>query len=188
MQRVMGVWIPDWPLQRLVLERPELHGRTVVIYEATPQGGLKVVAATGALGAAMQPITGIYPGMPLAEAAALVAHASAARESALPLDEPHLEPADPDADLVALTQLADGCHCFSPIVGLEDSPQPDCLLLDITGLAHLFGGEERLAAEVVRWFTARVGRARGYCRHDRRGVGRGACGPSPCPLPDANEF
>ncbi len=81
-QRVMCVWIPDWPLQRLVLERPELHRRTVVIYEATPQGGLKVVAATGALGASMQPIAGIYPGMPLAEAAALVAHAGENRESA----------------------------------------------------------------------------------------------------------
>jgi protein ImuB len=48
---------------------------------------------------------------------------------------------------------------FSPIVGIEPTEAacgfiaPESLLLDITGLAHLFGGEAALAAEIFRDFT-----------------------------------
>jgi hypothetical protein len=150
MQRAMCIWIPDWPLQRLALERADLHDRMVVLYEASSQGGLKVVAATAALGRdnhAVNFTAGIYPGMPLAEAAALVA----AQRST----EPHLEPADPEGDLLALAQLAEWCGRFSPITGVEDAPRPDCLLLDVTGLASLFGGERALAEEVVHAFAKR---------------------------------
>ncbi|MEX2141930.1 MAG: DUF6504 family protein [Pirellulales bacterium] len=155
-KRVMCIWIPDWPLQRLALERADLHGRTVVLYEASPQGGLKVVAATAALGVGndgVNFIAGIYPGMPLAEAAALVV-----AQQAVPSEhfvESHLEPADPEADLLALAQLAEWCGRFSPITGVEEAPRPDCLLLDITGLAALFGGERALAKEVVHAFAGR---------------------------------
>ena len=41
---------------------------------------------------------------------------------------------------------------FSPILGLEPT-DPQSLLLDITGLAHLFGGESGLAGEIVRDFV-----------------------------------
>jgi protein ImuB len=173
----MCILIPDWPVQRLALARPELHGRAVVLYEASPQGGLKVVAAASALGLgdhAAEVTAGIYPDMPLAEAAALLAHAQAATSVGnalrgvpeLPKDiaalnktaissEPHLEPADPDADYMGLVQLAEWCQRFSPITGVEDAPRPDCLLLDVGGLGHLFGGEAALAEEVHRAFAAR---------------------------------
>lgn len=153
MQRVLCLWIRDWPLQRLAIDRPELHGRAVVLYEASPQGGLKVVATSGGLGASDQaagPITSIYPGMPLTEAVALIASAQKTGST-----EPHLEPADPQADRLALEQLAEWCHCFSPIAGLEDALRPDCLLLDVTGLASLFGGERALAEKVVHAFADR---------------------------------
>jgi protein ImuB len=170
----MCIWIVEWPIQRLALARPDLHGRTVVIYEAMPQGGLKVVAATAALGkrateAEPAAIAGIYPGMPLAEATALIAHAQQMAlqslgkrhgQTSLPVPpdrqfDPHLEPADPEADRLALEQLAEWSQRFSPIVGIEDAPRPDCLLLDVTGLAHLFGGEPKLAEQVVRAFVER---------------------------------
>ena len=65
---------------------------------------------------------------------------------------------DPLADRTALLKLAGWCEQFGPIVGIEE---PDNLLIDITGLGPLFGGEERLAEQVVRAFqrlglTARV--------------------------------
>lgn len=60
----------------------------------------------------------------------------------------------------ALRELATWCEQFSPIVGLEDSPTPACLLLDVTGTAALFGGEQALLAEVEQRLAARGFRAR----------------------------
>jgi len=63
--------------------------------------------------------------------------------------------ADPAADLEALRALAAWCQRFGPIVGIEQGGAPECLLLDVTGLAHLFDGEDALAAAVVRQFARR---------------------------------
>jgi hypothetical protein len=52
----------------------------------------------------------------------------------------------------ALKKLALWCERFSPTVALDESEAFDTLLLDITGLAHLFGGEAALADHVVREF------------------------------------
>ncbi|MGD9644103.1 MAG: DNA polymerase Y family protein [Pirellulales bacterium] len=68
---------------------------------------------------------------------------------------PHLELHDPAADRLALEALAEWCQQFSPSVGLEESEQPASLLLDVSGLGHLFGGEEALARRVVRAFAER---------------------------------
>lgn len=46
--------------------------------------------------------------------------------------------AEPEADAEALTALADWCVRFSPAVAVD---APDGLFLDITGVAHLWGGE-----------------------------------------------
>jgi len=68
---------------------------------------------------------------------------------------------DPLGDRQALEALAARCGRFSPVVGLEESADPAALLLDITGVAHLFGGEAALARKIVDDFarqglTARV--------------------------------
>jgi len=57
--------------------------------------------------------------------------------------------ADPSADLSALRKLARWCRRYSPLVGVGESDVPDSLLLDVGGSAHLFGGEESLARQVV---------------------------------------
>jgi len=62
---------------------------------------------------------------------------------------------DPIADREALETLAEHCGRFSPVVAVEDSPRPDSLLLDITGVARLFGSETALAEEIVNDFTRR---------------------------------
>ena len=58
----------------------------------------------------------------------------------------------PGDDMQALQELAVRCQRFSPVVGIEG---PDSLLLDLTGCAHLFGGEFELSRQVQRSFGRR---------------------------------
>jgi protein ImuB len=48
-----------------------------------------------------------------------------------------------------LAELAEWCGQFSPLVGFEPSPDSTSLLLDITGLGHLFGGEDAIVEKIV---------------------------------------
>lgn len=92
---------------------------------------------------------GIKAGMRLAEATAL--------------SNAQVRDHDPQEDLETLCHLAEQAQQFSPIVGLEQLEkkmwagrtlhQPECLLLDVTGLANLFGGEEQLLSEVCQWLN-----------------------------------
>ena len=73
---------------------------------------------------------------------------------------PDLDIADHDeaADLHLLARLADWCARFSPLVALDG----DGLVLDITGVPHLFGGEEAMLADLTGrirqlGFTLRAG-------------------------------
>ena len=91
MKRVLCIWLPDWPIQRIA---------------ALGEGGGRKEKEEG-------------------------------------------------ADREALEALAEWCERFSPIVGLEDSAAPESLLLDITGLAHLFDGEALLAEEIIHDFARR---------------------------------
>ena len=54
--------------------------------------------------------------------------------------------ADSEADRRTLLAIADWCDRYTPLVGLDP---PDGLLLDITGCAHLFGGEAAMARDLV---------------------------------------
>jgi protein ImuB len=80
---------------------------------------------------------GLVPGLSLADARARV---------------PDLETieADPLADARWLEALADMADRYTPLVALDP---PDGLTLDITGAAHLFGGEAAMAADA----EARIG-------------------------------
>nr|WP_281281735.1 DNA polymerase Y family protein [Rhizobium rosettiformans] len=59
--------------------------------------------------------------------------------------------ADPAADRALLKAIADWCDRYTPLVALDGE---DGLMLDITGCAHLFGGEERLIRDVDHRLTA----------------------------------
>lgn len=60
-------------------------------------------------------------------------------------------PADPVADAVALRRLALWCLRYTPLVASWDEASgADGLFLDITGCAHLFGGEAQLLADLAR--------------------------------------
>ena len=55
--------------------------------------------------------------------------------------------ADPEADRILLAAIADWCDRYTPLVGLDP---PDGVILDITGCAHLFGGETAFCADIVQ--------------------------------------
>jgi protein ImuB len=59
--------------------------------------------------------------------------------------------ADPLADRHLLEAVAAWCDRYTPLVGVQP---PDGLILDISGCAHLFGGEAALCHDLVRRLNA----------------------------------
>ena len=60
-------------------------------------------------------------------------------------------PADPAGDQALLQKLAKWVQRWSPLVEIDDE---DSLRLDVTGVAHLFGGEAALVQDVITRFAA----------------------------------
>ena len=58
-------------------------------------------------------------------------------------------PADADADRRLLVAIADWCDRYTPLVALD---APDGLFLDISGCAHLFGGEQGMLSDLLARF------------------------------------
>jgi protein ImuB len=75
---------------------------------------------------------GIFPGQPLADARTLAPGLATVD-------------ADPAGDLETLGRLADWCTRWTPWTALDGD---DGVLLDLTGCAHLFGGEAALIADL----------------------------------------
>ncbi|MCF2517441.1 DNA polymerase Y family protein [Dyadobacter sp. CY351] len=126
-QRFANIWfrhlITDW----VVTERPELANEQFVL--AAPERGRMVVKAASPK--AIE--SGIMVGMVAADARALF---------------PALEVIDDDPGKAAglLNELAEWCIRYTPIVAVD---LPDCLMLDITGCAHLWGGERAYLKDIV---------------------------------------
>ncbi len=101
--------------------------------------------------------------MPLAEAQALVETSPPTHHDRSPLrnDEVHFELHDPAADQACLRDIAQSCECFSPLYGLEEANSPECVLLDVTGCTHLFGGDHGLAFSLVNQLRAQGLHVRG---------------------------
>lgn len=172
-RRVLAIWLPRWPVQRRLLERPERRDVPVFVCSRGRRGTLTVVSWAWAIpprGASTRPDRGggrgalIRPGMTLAEAMAVLAlsHGSRACHVAV------VDHDDPAADRTALVQVARWCRRFSPTCGLE-APEPpsrsvpsataalppECIHLDVTGTAGFFGGEAALVRTVVWTLAAR---------------------------------
>src|SRR5262249_14405265 len=148
--------------------QPELKGRPVVLYGPARQNDAAPAGRSAAPSTARSGnwqvrhcsqgavAAGVHPEMPLAEAQALLEWpVSRGRGTA------HFTRHDPEADRKLLQALAGWCARYSPLVGMEQVEEPGALFLDISGCAPLFGGEERMAAQVVRDFeragyTARI--------------------------------
>ena len=140
MSRVVSLYLPTWPTDRLRRQMGDAAPppeRPLVI--AGRDGRRRAVVAVDRAAQAL----GVRPGLALAQAQARV-------------PDLHIEPADPAADAAALARLALwALRRYSPVVAID---LPDGLLIDATGVAHLFGGETALLDELrVRLTAARLG-------------------------------
>ncbi|HEX4572209.1 MAG TPA: DNA polymerase Y family protein [Dongiaceae bacterium] len=126
MKRIVSLWLPSWATDRLH-RKPDCPADRPVVTIEEVAGRLLIQAADALAGA-----EGIRPGFALADARAL---------------RPDLAvfPADPAGDATALARLADWCSRYTPLVALDGG---DGLWLDITGCAHLFGGEKALMSDL----------------------------------------
>ncbi|WP_233999789.1 DNA polymerase Y family protein [Porphyrobacter sp. TH134] len=138
----MSIWLARLSVDRWqrghAPDAPEASAPTALI--ADTAHGPRITAANDAGLAA-----GARAGMLLADARALCPDLAAV-------------PADPVGDLAALEKLALWAQRWGPWSALDP---PDGLLVDVTGAAHLFGGEARLLADVVAAFAQRGLMARG---------------------------
>ncbi|WP_084399874.1 Y-family DNA polymerase [Henriciella aquimarina] len=140
MRRTLSLWLPQLPLDRRIrLGDGRAAGPFAIVAEIRNAWRLTHLSQDAVR-------AGLSPGLSLPDARAIC--------PAL-LTEP-ADPAREDALLRALWRWADR---FSPLVSLDP---PDGLLLDITGCAHLFGGEAAMG-ETIReragdlQITARIG-------------------------------
>jgi protein ImuB len=123
----MSLWLPRWPIDRRRSGQSPAPDRPFALAQAL--GNRRLVAAVNAAAEAL----GILPGLPLTDARAL--------HPALAVAE-----ADPVGDAAALAKLAQWCNRYSPWTAPHGS---DGIWLDVTGCAHLKGGEAALLREVV---------------------------------------
>ncbi len=146
MKRILCIWLPHWPIQRIAIAHPELQAKTIVLHTRDSRRGVQVAYCSRSAEK-----KGIWPGMSLAEVAAIM------RKSNLRRKQIHFAEHDPREDIEALQRAAEWSEQFSPTVGLENSTQPSSLLLDITTSAPRLGGEEKLIVNINEAF-----RRRGY--------------------------
>lgn len=115
--------MPHWPTDRWQRQRSDIDPDRPLALTTRASGGVRLVAVD-----AVAAGNGLAPGMTLADARALVPDLLTGA-------------ADPAADAAALDKLAAWCSRFSPWVAADGA---DGLILDISGVAHLFGGEGRM--------------------------------------------
>jgi protein ImuB len=165
MPRIMTIWLPRWPVQRRLLEKPEWRGVPVFVCRRERRGVMTVASWAWAEPprAAARRSGGRRPripeGMSLAEAMAVLslAHGSHACHVAEVVSD------DPAQDRVALEQLGRWCRRFSPTVGIMEDADwgaAECIHLDVNGTANFFGGEAALARTAVWTLAARGMHAR----------------------------
>src|ERR1700677_1012706 len=101
MRRVVSLWLPTWPTDRLRKQDAPPEGALPdgALVTATHDGRKRVIAAVDAIAAQ----SGLYPGMPVALGHALVPDLTVME-------------ARPEEDTAALRRLPGGCHGAAPPV------------------------------------------------------------------------
>jgi protein ImuB len=141
MSRIVSVWLKAWPIARLLRSQasaapadafaPRLDPDRPLVLVAPGKGSPRIVAVNRAAGQA-----GLVAGDLL----------SNARSKVLDLQA---RDADPAADAAALNRLALWAMRYAPRAApWDEASGADGLFIDITGSAHLFGGEAQLLADL----------------------------------------
>jgi protein ImuB len=130
MDRILCVWLPNWAIDTWRRRNPSASPAESGFALVAQERGVRRLAAIDAVAASL----GLFVGQKAADASALA---------------PGLVTADaePEADSAALVALADWCCRFSPAVAVDGA---DGLVLDITGVAHLWGGEAAMVTDLVQ--------------------------------------
>jgi protein ImuB len=141
MRRILCVWLPRFLTDRLTRTQsePATQQDALLAITASGKGGNRLVAVNASAEA-----TGLKPGMLLTEATAIAPELRAL-------------PQDAQQEAAHLRRLALWCRRYTPWVAPD---APDSLRLDITGAAHLVGGE----AALLRDIRGRFMRAGFSCR------------------------
>jgi protein ImuB len=126
-QRFASIWFPHLITDWVVIERPELKNTQFVL--ALPKHGRMVVTAASKLAQD----NGIGVGMVVADARAVFPSLEVIE------DKPHKAEA-------LLNELAVWCIRYTPVAAVD---VPDGLVLDVTGCAHLWGGEQVYLNDIV---------------------------------------
>ena len=128
MSRMVSIYLPHLPLERLKRAGKALTDDRPFALVGSEERGLLLTAVNGASAA-----QGLIPGMGLADARAICPHLLTA-------------PAEARKDADALLDLASWASLrYSPTLNVDGD---DGLWLDVTGVAHLFGGEAELLADL----------------------------------------
>src|ERR1700680_2585615 len=135
MRRVLYLFLPDWPIDRRRRSRGMPNRRSGISVDTAP---FATVIETGGpplfvAGTPPPASAGLAPGMPLADALSFLPGLVTA-------------PTEPAADAAALTRLAEWCGRYSPWTAPDGA---DGVKIEITGSAHLWGGERALAADLA---------------------------------------
>lgn len=134
-RRHLALWFPFLPAERIRRESVASVDRPLVLVER--QKNALHLSATCKAAVRL----GLKPGMTLADAEAR---------------HPDLDvrPAAPAADAALLERLADLCDRFSPMVAILPAIDATAaLVLDVTGAAHLFGGEAAMRERAEHEFS-----------------------------------
>jgi protein ImuB len=130
-RRLLALWLPRLPLDRHARAEPHAADRPRAIVAS--RGGADRLIMVDAIARTLA----LRPGLSLADARARAPDLIAV-------------PADPASDHRFLVRLARWAERYTPHVGLDGE---DGLLLDITGAAHLHGGEAGLRDDLLARLT-----------------------------------
>ncbi len=134
MKRIVSVWLPAWPIARLKR----------AFSKAVPADKPFALVTSGAHGLLISAVNSCAADAGVSVGARLT-DARAALPSLI------CRAAEPREDDIALLRLARWAGRYGPNRNVEGS---DGLWIDITGVAHLYGGEENLLEDLVQRLTS----------------------------------
>ena len=153
MRRVISLFLPHWPSDRLRRASKDAPPRDSPLVTAMMEGQRRIIASVDQAAAHL----GLCCGMTVTHAQSLI---------------PDLTVIDatPDDDEAALYRLAIWCMIYSPLVTPDP---PDGIFIDVAGSAHLFHGEAALIADLCKRLKAEGSRqsARSPIRPAAAGAG-----------------
>ena len=153
MRRVVSVWFPTLPTDRLKSPKPSNGSKGPGPWRGSGQRpDLPLVTVANRVVASVNMAassSGLHPGMKLAQAQALVPGLA-------------VQDADPEGDAEALLRLTEWCLRYAPLAAPDP---PDGLWIDVTGGTHLHDGhlhdgETRLLRDLLRRL-----RSQGWAAH-----------------------